>query len=64
MKRESRSVVVLLLTIVLSIQIAPIAQASVRNPDDFATKIERVIQRLQRFFRLIPFDSSVIPPVP
>jgi len=64
MKRQSRSVAVLVLTVILSLQLAPVALAAPRDREDFPAKIVRVIQKLQRFFGLVPFDTSVTPPTP
>jgi len=64
MKSHSRSVAVVVLAFVLSIQLAPIAGAMPRDPGDIRTRIERLIQKFQRFIGLVPFDNGPVPPHP
>ena len=64
MKLHSRSVAAVVLTILLSVQVAPMASAAPRDADDIRAKIERILQKLQRVVRLIPFDNSAVPPHP
>jgi len=61
MKLYVRGVSALVLTLLLSISITPVADAAARDRDDFQAKIVKVIKTLQR---LIGFESGPLPPVP
>ncbi len=61
MKVHVRGVSAVVLTLLLSISVTPIADAAARDRDDFQTKIVKVIKKLQQ---LIGFESGPLPPVP
>src|SRR5688500_810972 len=65
MKSHTRSVAAVVLSLALSLQVAPIAAAFPRDGrDDIPEKIIRVLKKLQRFIGGGTHDDSVIPPNP
>ena len=61
MKVYVRGVSAVVLTLLLSISVTPIADATTRDRDDLQAKIVRVIKMLQR---IIGLESGPMPPVP
>lgn len=65
MKSSSRGVAAVVLSVVLSLHIAPTAAAFSRDGhDEIPQKIVRVLKKLQRFIGIGTHDDSVTPPKP
>lgn len=71
MKSYSRGVFAVILATALSIQFAPLAGAATRaerderdERDSIATRIIRIVSKLQRFIGLTPNSTEPMPPRP